>query len=70
MHEEIIVPLPKGLLLEHAIERLNTARELEAMLQSLCSEGSVDEFWVEEKDGEVSVGAFFIVCPKVHEIMD
>ena len=25
------------------------------MLQGLCSEGSVDEFWVEEKDGEVSV---------------
>jgi hypothetical protein len=40
---------------EHAIEKLNTSEQLEAMLQGLCSEGSVDEFWVEEKDGEVSV---------------
>jgi hypothetical protein len=52
---EIIVPYPKAKLLENAVEELNTNSQLEAVLQGLCSAGSVDEIWVEEKDGEVSV---------------
>jgi hypothetical protein len=56
MHDEptdITVPYPKKLLLEHAIEELASSQELEAMLQGLCSEGSVDEYVVEERGEKV-----------------
>jgi hypothetical protein len=51
--DEIIVPHPKKLLLEHAINELLNGLELEVLLQGFCSEGSVDECWVEERDEKV-----------------
>src|SRR5260221_6969098 len=50
---DIIVPHPKKLLLEHAINELLNGQELEVMLQGFCSEGSVDDCWVEERDEKV-----------------
>jgi hypothetical protein len=50
--DEIIVPYPRKLLLEH-VDELLSGPKLEVMLQGLCSEGTVDECWVEERDGKV-----------------
>ena len=50
---EIIVPHPRESLLEHALNELLNGPELEVMLEGLCSEGAVDDCWVEERDGKV-----------------
>jgi hypothetical protein len=51
--DEIIVLYPRKSLLEHGLNELLHGSQLEVMLQEFCSEGAVDDFWVEDRDGKV-----------------